>query len=254
MEGWHTYSVFWTPAEYVFYVDNRETWRTKAGGVCQVPVYILLSDEIGRWAGDIAKAELPDRFLVDYVRAATPGGRPGRGPRPRSLLGRCAQGRTREEELRRAGEALQRRLAPERGAPIAGALPPDERHGQARARVPRAPPALVLEHPAGEVGGDRARSAADVEGRIAFLEKRGQDADRIVQHPPEDIGQREGQPGGAERLGQLTILEKGPGPAIRPSLVARPTFFAALASPRLRRIVVAASKSPFEAAGKPGNG
>jgi hypothetical protein len=33
-----------------------------------VPEYILLSDEIGNWAGDIAKAKLPDQFCVDYVR------------------------------------------------------------------------------------------------------------------------------------------------------------------------------------------
>ena len=50
------------------YVDGKETWRTKAGGVCQVPLYIKLSDEIGDWGGDITKAKLPDRFLVDYVR------------------------------------------------------------------------------------------------------------------------------------------------------------------------------------------
>jgi hypothetical protein len=56
------------PEQYVFCVDGKETWRTKAGGVCQVPVYILLSDEIGKWAGDITKAKLPDKFLVDYVR------------------------------------------------------------------------------------------------------------------------------------------------------------------------------------------
>jgi hypothetical protein len=31
-------------------------------------LYIKLSDEIGDWAGDISKAKLPDRFLVDYVR------------------------------------------------------------------------------------------------------------------------------------------------------------------------------------------
>ncbi len=29
---------------------------------------MLLSDEIGNWAGDITKAQLPDKFLVDYVR------------------------------------------------------------------------------------------------------------------------------------------------------------------------------------------
>ncbi len=68
MEGWHTFSVLWTPEEYVFYVDGKETWRTTAGGVCQVPVYLLISDEIGKWAGDIAEAKLPDKFLVDYVR------------------------------------------------------------------------------------------------------------------------------------------------------------------------------------------
>jgi beta-glucanase (GH16 family) len=68
MEGWHTFSLCWTPDEYVFYVDGKETWRTKAGGVCQVPLYIKLSDEVGNWAGDIKKAKLPDAFLVDYVR------------------------------------------------------------------------------------------------------------------------------------------------------------------------------------------
>ena len=69
MEGWHTFSLLWLPDEYVFYVDGKETWRTKAGGVCQVPLYIKLSDEVGNWGGNIAKATLPDAFLIDYVRA-----------------------------------------------------------------------------------------------------------------------------------------------------------------------------------------
>jgi beta-glucanase (GH16 family) len=68
MDGWHTFALWWKSDEYVFYVDGKETWRTDAGGVCQVPLYIKLSDEIGKWAGDITKVELPDRFLVDYVR------------------------------------------------------------------------------------------------------------------------------------------------------------------------------------------
>ena len=33
-----------------------------------MPLGIKLSDEIGKWGGDILKAELPDRLLVDYVR------------------------------------------------------------------------------------------------------------------------------------------------------------------------------------------
>lgn len=68
MEGFHTYALWWSPEEYVFYVDGKETWRSKAGGVCQAPLYIKLSDEVGKWAGDIARAKLPDDFLVDYVR------------------------------------------------------------------------------------------------------------------------------------------------------------------------------------------
>ena len=68
MDGWHTFALWWKPDEYVFYIDGKETWRTDAGGVCQVPLYIKLSDEIGKWAGDITKVKLPDRFLVDYVR------------------------------------------------------------------------------------------------------------------------------------------------------------------------------------------
>ena len=68
MEGWHTFSLLWTPNEYVFYVDGQETWRTAAGGVCQVLEFIKLTEEIGKWGGDIHQAKLPDYFLVDYVR------------------------------------------------------------------------------------------------------------------------------------------------------------------------------------------
>jgi len=68
MEGFHTFGLWWSPEEYVFTVDGKETWRTNAGGVCRVPLYLKLSDEIGDWAGDIRKAALPDEFLVDFVR------------------------------------------------------------------------------------------------------------------------------------------------------------------------------------------
>jgi len=68
MNGFHTFGLWWKADEYVFYVDGQETWRTTGGGACRVPEYILLSDEIGAWGGNIAEAKLPDRFLVDYVR------------------------------------------------------------------------------------------------------------------------------------------------------------------------------------------
>jgi len=67
-EGWHTVGVNWKPDEYVFYLDGKETWRTKAGGVSQVKTHILLTEEIGTWAGWIGMAKLPDETLFDYVR------------------------------------------------------------------------------------------------------------------------------------------------------------------------------------------
>ncbi len=67
-EGFHDYALLWMPEEYVFYVDGREVWRTKAGGVSQVPEYLKLTEEIGTWGGAIAQAKLPDYFEVEYVR------------------------------------------------------------------------------------------------------------------------------------------------------------------------------------------
>ena len=67
-EGFHTFGLHWTAEEYVFYVDGKETWRTSAGGVSQVPEFAKLTEEIGEWGGDIKQARLPDQFVVDYVR------------------------------------------------------------------------------------------------------------------------------------------------------------------------------------------
>jgi beta-glucanase (GH16 family) len=67
-EGFHTFALWWTPTEYIFYCDGKEQWRTSAGGVCQQPLYAKFSVEIGTWAGDLKQAKLPDQFLVDYVR------------------------------------------------------------------------------------------------------------------------------------------------------------------------------------------
>ncbi len=66
--GFHTFSLLWQPAEYVFYVDGNEVWRSAAGGVSQEPEFIKLTEEIGKWAGKIQDAQLPDEFEVDYVR------------------------------------------------------------------------------------------------------------------------------------------------------------------------------------------
>jgi len=66
-EGFHTVALEWTPDEYIFYVDDRETWRTTKA-VSHRPEYAILSLEVGPWAGDIANGNLPDSLIVDYVR------------------------------------------------------------------------------------------------------------------------------------------------------------------------------------------
>jgi len=66
-KGWHTVGLEWTKDEYVFYVDGKVTWRTRQA-VSHTPQYIILSLEVGSWAGKIADATLPDRVLFDYVR------------------------------------------------------------------------------------------------------------------------------------------------------------------------------------------
>jgi beta-glucanase (GH16 family) len=66
--GWHTVGFLWSEKEYAFSVDGRRTWRTSEA-VSHRAEYLILSLEVGTWAGDIATATLPDRFLVDYVRA-----------------------------------------------------------------------------------------------------------------------------------------------------------------------------------------
>ena len=67
-EGFHTIAVQWTPTEYVFFYDGKETWRSKKG-ISHRTEYIILSCEVGKWAGDITKAKLPEAVVFDYVRA-----------------------------------------------------------------------------------------------------------------------------------------------------------------------------------------
>lgn len=66
-EGFHTFGLLWTPEAYVFYVDGRETRRVEVA-ISRREQYIILSLEVGEWAGDIAEANLPDSLIVDWVR------------------------------------------------------------------------------------------------------------------------------------------------------------------------------------------
>ena len=46
------------------------TWRAASShhSLSQAPEYLKLTEEIGKWGGEIRSAQLPDTFEVDYVR------------------------------------------------------------------------------------------------------------------------------------------------------------------------------------------
>ena len=62
----NTYGVEWNENGYVFYINGVETARTNFGGVCRVPLYLIISIGVDE---NVAKNEyLPSSMLVDYVR------------------------------------------------------------------------------------------------------------------------------------------------------------------------------------------
>lgn len=75
-DGFHIYTLEWTEEEYIFLVDNKEVWKTSAGGVSKVPAYVKITGELSteswaiseHWSNDPDLAEFPDYFIVDYVR------------------------------------------------------------------------------------------------------------------------------------------------------------------------------------------
>lgn len=78
-EGFHTFTLEWNETEYIFFVDDVETWRSQAGGVSQVPAYIKITGELSTeagysspwWANEPVPSYFPDYFIIDYVRVWT---------------------------------------------------------------------------------------------------------------------------------------------------------------------------------------
>lgn len=68
---YHLFGVKWTPNEYIFYIDNKETWRSSAGGISNVEQYLKLTMEVSSdsWAGNWSdQTTKPIYWLIDYVR------------------------------------------------------------------------------------------------------------------------------------------------------------------------------------------
>ncbi len=62
----NTYGVEWNAEEYIFYVNGVETARTSFGGVCRVPLYLIISIGVDEKVEN--NGHLPASMLVDYVR------------------------------------------------------------------------------------------------------------------------------------------------------------------------------------------
>lgn len=62
----NTYGVEWNKDEYIFYINGIETARTDFGGVCQVPLYLIISVGVNEQVYE--NEYLPASMVVDYVR------------------------------------------------------------------------------------------------------------------------------------------------------------------------------------------
>ena len=62
----NTYGVEWNENGYIFYINGVETARTSFGGVCQVPLYLIISLGVDEKVYD--NEYLPASMIVDYVR------------------------------------------------------------------------------------------------------------------------------------------------------------------------------------------
>ncbi len=85
-EGFHTFGLLWSAEQYVFFIDGIETWRVRekdGGAISHRPEYLILSLEVGDWAGRIQEATLPDAMEIDWVRVWKPGS-PGPAADPRA--------------------------------------------------------------------------------------------------------------------------------------------------------------------------
>ncbi len=71
-DGWsknyHVFSVEWTPRRYIFRIDGKETWRTRAGvsGQPQYPILSLLASDYE--LSLMKDKQLPQHMSVDWLR------------------------------------------------------------------------------------------------------------------------------------------------------------------------------------------
>jgi beta-glucanase (GH16 family) len=97
-DGFHTFTIDWSPNLIIWYVDGNEYQRrtpADLGGrtwVFNRPFFMILNLAVGGyWPGDPnGSTPFPNTLVVDYVRVTnTPGGNPGPGGQITGLAGKC---------------------------------------------------------------------------------------------------------------------------------------------------------------------
>jgi hypothetical protein len=66
-EGFHTFSVEWTPEKYAFFVDGYKYYEL-THAISHIDEYIILSMELPGTMEALKGAVFPDVFIVDYVK------------------------------------------------------------------------------------------------------------------------------------------------------------------------------------------
>lgn len=71
-DNFHVFSVDWSPTEYVFRMNGKETYRITEG-VSQIPQYMILSLLTADWeVKRLDKSKLPNAMIIDWVRVWKP--------------------------------------------------------------------------------------------------------------------------------------------------------------------------------------
>jgi len=66
-EGFHTFSAEWTPDKYAFFVDGYK-YHEVTRAISHIEEYIILSMEIPSTMEELILSNLPDVYIVDYVK------------------------------------------------------------------------------------------------------------------------------------------------------------------------------------------
>lgn len=73
LDEFHTWAMYWSPTEYIFYCDGNEVSRASEH-VSQIPQFILLTSEVQGWRKgkggppSVGEKFTDDAFVIDYVR------------------------------------------------------------------------------------------------------------------------------------------------------------------------------------------